>query len=209
VGIAPEDQERIFEPFQQVQHEESRQYHGTGIGLTVVRQLVELHGGRVWLESAPGLGSSFHVVLPDAIPECAEAREAIPEAAPPAVEVSERPTILVIEDIPAHVSVMRLAVTSRGYTMHGVGTGREALDWLEHNRPGLIVLDMQLPDTDGFTLASAIRSRVETHDVPIIAVSADALSINEGRARASGCDVFLTKPVDIGQLLVVIEAATA
>jgi CheY-like chemotaxis protein len=175
-----------------------------------VRQFVELHGGRVWLESSPGLGSSFHVILPDAIAEADLAPESSEiDSSPQAGAAIGRPTILVIEDIPAHMSVMRLAVTSRGYPMHGVGTGREALLWLRQNRPGLIVLDMQLPDTDGFALASEIRNMVETHDVPIVAVSADALSVNEERAKASGCDVFLTKPVDIGQLLLVIEAATA
>jgi two-component system, chemotaxis family, sensor kinase Cph1 len=210
VGIAPADQERIFEPFQQVESTEARQYHGTGIGLTVVRQLVELHGGRIWLESSPGQGSSFHFVLPDSLSrsEVQEVETAGAGPLQPAEAAEERPTILVVDDIPAHMSVMRLAVTSRGYQMHGVGTGAEAMAWLEHHRPGVIILDMQLPDTDGFSLAAEIRSRVETHALPIIAVSADALSINEERAKASGCDAFLTKPIDIAQLLLTIEAVT-
>jgi signal transduction histidine kinase len=216
IGIAPEDQGRIFEPFQQIDNQIARRgvlhtpYHGTGLGLTVVRQLVELHGGHIWVESRTGEGSAFHVVLPGAL----DVSEGSPEVgvggavgghtllpSPPADALQ----VLVVEDIPAHMKVMRLALTARGHTVQGVGSGEEALAWLADHRPDVMLLDMQLPGMDGFSVAEHVRGRVETHAVPVIAVSADALSVTEERALASGCDAYLTKPIDVATLLATIE----
>ncbi len=213
VGIAPEHHERVFGAFQQIEPQLSRQYHGTGLGLTVVRQFVELHGGRVWLDSAPGAGSSFHVSLPDAA-VLDEAR-AEPDGdvqpagdTPMPVPYTAPLTILVVEDIPAHMNVMRLAVTAHGHTMHGAASGEEALEWLADHRPDVILLDMQLAGIDGFAVAEQVKGRVETHAIPIIAVTADALSVTEERALASGCDAYLTKPIDMDTLLATIERLT-
>jgi CheY-like chemotaxis protein len=176
------------------------------LGLAVVRQLVDLHAGRVWVEPNPGGGSLFHVVLPHAfaVPNGAVLREEIPVSR---AEVARRSKglVLVVEDTPDHMDMMRLAVTSRGYDMHGVATGEQALQWLHDHRPDAILLDMQLPGMDGFELAARIRARIETHGVPLVAVTADALAANEERARASGCDAYLTKPIDIGKLLETLE----
>lgn len=218
IGIATEDHDRVFQAFHQVDSPVARQYHGTGLGLTVVSQLVELHGGRVWLESAPGKGSTFHVMLSGAIQradtpaEITDGRTS--ETVTPAgssgglVPVRRRLSVLVVEDIPAQMDMMRLAVTARGHSMHGVTSGEAALAWLEKNRPDVILLDMQLPGIDGFEVAGRIKSRVETHTIPVIAVSADALSVTEDRALASGCDAYLTKPVDIATLLTAIDELT-
>jgi CheY-like chemotaxis protein len=89
--------------------------------------------------------------------------------------------------------------------MHGVTSGEEALTWLEGNRPDIVLLDMQLPGIDGFTVAAQIKGQPATQSIPIVAVTADALTINEGRARASGCDAYLTKPINIGTLLSTID----
>jgi CheY-like chemotaxis protein len=201
VGVPEEHREAIFEPFRRL----GQAARGTGLGLAVVRQLVDLHGGRVWVESNPGGGSIFHVVLPHAftIPAGAVLREDVPISA-------ERPSrskglILVVEDTPEHMDMLRLAVTSRGYEMHGVESGEEALHWLQTHRPDAILLDMQLPGIDGFDLAARIKARIETHGVPLIAVTANALLANEERALASGCDAYLTKPIDIGKLLQTLE----
>jgi signal transduction histidine kinase/ActR/RegA family two-component response regulator len=215
VGIPPELHESIFDPFERVEGTKFGQRHGSGLGLAVVRQLVELHGGRVWVESVPGEGSTFHVLLPQALGSCATEpiKDAVPEplqAAPPdAPERRSRGLVLVVEDTEAHMNLMRLAVTSRGYTMHGVTSGEEALAWLDNHRPDVILLDMQLPGIDGFTVATHVRDRVETHAIPLIAVTADALAANEERARASGCDAYLTKPIDLATLLASIDAVTA
>jgi CheY-like chemotaxis protein len=229
VGIPADQHEIIFDPFQRVEGTAFGQRHSSGLGLAVVRELVELHGGRVWVESTPGVGSSFHVHLPYALDEVddvtgdaatdAGGLMSIPvdrgamsddpvEPAPP-LGPHTKGMILAVEDTDAHMNLMRLAVTSRGYNMHGVASGEEALKWLEGNRPDVILLDMQLPGIDGFAVASEIRRRVDMHAVPVIAVTADALAANEERARASGCDAYLTKPIDIAVLLATIDRVTA
>jgi CheY-like chemotaxis protein len=213
IGIAPEHRESIFQAFQQANGSAYRQHHGSGLGLAVVRQLVDLHGGHVWVESVPGEGSTFHVVLPGALERPkVDPHSSLATSGAPAgqdqdvVATGTTRTVLVVEDIPAHMSVMRLAVTSHGYSMHGVGSGEEALAWLADHRADVILLDMQLPGSDGFSVAARIKSQVETHSIPVVAVTADALSVNEERARASGCDAYLTKPIDIAALHATIDA---
>jgi two-component system cell cycle response regulator DivK len=80
------------------------------------------------------------------------------------------------------------------------------LAWLTGNRPDIIVLDMQLPGIDGFAVAAHIKCQVETHAIPVVAVTADALSISEERALASGCDAYLTKPIDVARLVATIQS---
>jgi signal transduction histidine kinase/ActR/RegA family two-component response regulator len=213
IGIAPEHHESIFQAFQQANGSVYRQHHGSGLGLAVVRQLVDLHGGSVWVESVPGEGSTFHVVLPGALERpSVDPHSSLGASGSPTGQgrdvagTGATRTVLVVEDIPAHMSVMRLAVTSRGDEMHGVGSGEEALAWLADHRADVILLDMQLPGSDGFSVAARIKSQVETHSIPVIAVTADALSVNEERARASGCDAYLTKPIDIAALHATIDA---
>ncbi|HZU12487.1 MAG TPA: ATP-binding protein [Chloroflexota bacterium] len=208
-GIPAEHHERIFQAFQRLDGSASRQ--GTGLGLAIVRQLVELHAGRVWVESTVGEGATFHVVLPGVLSPTSPRSEGEETMEPAPVSNGAGPSrlaVLVVEDTPAHLDVMRLAVTARGHTMHSATSGEEALEWLADNRPDVILLDMQLPGIDGFAVASSIKARVETHAIPIIAVTADALTVSEERARASGCDDYLTKPIDIGRLLEAIEAVT-
>ncbi|MBV9281164.1 MAG: GAF domain-containing protein [Chloroflexi bacterium] len=226
VGIPPEHHENIFEPFRRIEGGPSGGPRGTGLGLAVVRQLVELHGGRVWVESEPDEGSRFHVLLPGAVLPTVEApagpagrhparaskaskeQAAVTAPAPssPEPDPHSRGLVLVVEDTEDHMNLMRLAVTSRGYTMHGVTTGEDAIAWLADNRPDVILLDMQLPGIDGFSVAAHIRGQVETHAIPLIAVTADALSVNEERALASGCDAYLTKPIDLGGLMATIDS---
>jgi two-component system cell cycle response regulator DivK len=165
------------------------------------------------MESALGAGSSFHVTLPDAAvmdDASAEPRGAAQPAGDAAAPVPYPAplSVLVVEDIAAHMNVMRLAVTAHGHTMHGVSSGEEALEWLADHRPDVILLDMQLAGIDGFTVAEQVKGRVETHTIPIIAVTADALSVTEERALASGCDAYLTKPIDMDTLLATIESVT-
>ncbi|GAC1401434.1 MAG: hypothetical protein NVSMB52_15270 [Chloroflexota bacterium] len=225
IGIPPEQHDRVFQPFQRIEGTAS----GTGLGLAVVRQLVELHGGRVWLESTPGVGSIFHALFPSAlaaptgdagvsmeplgatgvggpIPRGVHTLAGSGGTSPSLAGAWTRGIVLVVEDTEAHMNLMRLAVTSRGYSMHGVGSGEEALEWLENHRPDIILLDMQLPGIDGFAVAARIKERVETHSIPVIAVTANALAAYEERAIASGCDAYLTKPIDIGILLATMES---
>ena len=212
VGIEPQHFAEVFEPFRRLDGTSPDGPRGTGVGLAVVRQLVELHGGSVWVESETSRGSHFHAVFPHALPAAEDGDRPVEAhlddggVGRQAQPAGGHGVVLVVEDTDAHMDLMRLAVTSRGYTMHGVRSGEEAIEWLAANRPDVILLDMQLPGIDGFAVAAHVRGRIETHAIPLIAVTADALSANEERARASGCDAYLTKPIDIAALLRTIDA---
>ncbi len=116
-----------------------------------------------------------------------------------------KPTILVVEDHPVNMRLMRLTLMTRGYTVQGATAGEEALSWLADHHPNVILLDLQLPGMDGFSVAAQIKGRVETAHIPIIAVTSYAMSGDEERALAAGCDAYLAKPIDDAILLATIE----
>ena len=119
-----------------------------------------------------------------------------------------RLTVLVVEDNPVNMRLMRLILRARGHTVYEVGDGEDALVFLADHRPDVVLLDMQLPGIDGFSLAARIKSRVETERIPIVAVTSYAMAGDEERALASGCDAYLSKPIDDAELLATIEAVT-
>ncbi|HEX8917301.1 MAG TPA: ATP-binding protein [Chloroflexota bacterium] len=213
VGIEAEHLDDIFAPFRRIDSTHGGP-KGTGLGLAVVRQLADLHDGRVWVESRLGAGSDFHVHLPGALLHPEEVLSVKVE--PPKVTAPytfpgsrDKGLVLVVEDTQAHMDLMRLAVTSRGYRMHGVQSGEDAMVWLETNRPDVILLDMQLPGVDGFSVAAKIKGSVELNAIPLVAVTASAFVDNEERALASGCDAYLTKPIDLAKLLATIDTVMA
>src|SRR5271166_1027444 len=103
-----------------------------------------------------------------------------------------QPLILVVEDNPVNMRLLRLSLTTRGYAVEGARDGEEALVWLMHNRPEVILLDMQLPGMDGFSVAARIKERVELERVPIVAVTSYAMAGDQERALAAGCDAYIS-----------------
>ncbi|HEV8120394.1 MAG TPA: ATP-binding protein, partial [Candidatus Polarisedimenticolia bacterium] len=193
IGIRPEDKARIFDAFTQVDGSLARQYQGTGLGLTLVRRFVEMHGGRVSVESVPERGSRFLVDLPGRRPPADE--EPVGEEAPsdgPAVATaaagggagaSSDDPIFVIEDNPSNMKLVRDLLRSRGYAVATSSTGEEALDTLKFLKPRLILIDVQLPGMDGLQVARVLAARPAIRDVPIVALTAHAMPGDEERAR--------------------------
>jgi len=234
IGIRPEDQERIFEAFTQVDGSLARQYQGTGLGLTLVRRFVELHGGALRLESAPDRGSHFIVTLPGlqpvGEPEAAPASSGdpagpIPAGAPPyrpeeasvpgasplpRIEEPLHPPpgggdlIFVIEDQPANLRLLRDLLRGRGHRVVACRSGPEALDALKFLRPRLILMDVQLPGLDGIDVVRRLRGRSELNDVPIVALSANAAPGERERALEAGCSGYLDKPLEAEPFLALV-----
>ena len=217
IGIRLEDHRRIFEAFTQVDGSLARQYQGTGLGLTLVKRFAELHGGGVALDSEPGRGSRFTVIIPG-VQEGAD-RDA---GAPPAAEPAPRPQaapwtaagaapvsrgadvgdlVFVIEDNAANLKLVRDLLEARGYRVQSAASGEEALDSLKFLAPRLILIDVQLPGMDGLSVARHLRARADTRDVPIVALTAHAMRGDEERAREAGCSGYLTKPFDTRRFL--------
>lgn len=113
-------------------------------------------------------------------------------------------SILVVEDNPVNMRLVRLLLRSHGYLVHEATTGQEALTWLRIGKPDLILLDMQLPGMDGFALAAILKADHATEPIPLVAVTAFAMKGDEQRVLAAGCDAYLAKPIDDAELLRVI-----
>ncbi len=203
IGIAADDHERLFQPFSQVDGRLSRQYGGVGLGLALVRRLVDMHGGSISLESAPGQGSRFTVSLPwlvDAavVPDAVCAPEPEPHiwATPPRVVIADDHdlTLVFYRDLLAQV----------GCDVALARTGEEALAQVRATRPDVVVLDIQMPGMDGLTAIRLMRNDPALASVPIIALTALAMPGDRGRCLAAGATAYLAKPVGLHALLTTI-----
>jgi signal transduction histidine kinase/CheY-like chemotaxis protein len=187
IGIPPEDHQRIFEAYEQAGAAEGRQ-KGTGLGLAITKRLVELHGGSVRVESAPGQGSAFILRFPGASPtgEPSEPADA------------SRPLVLVIEDDLRAAELIRAHLTQGGYRVALVASGHAGLGAAKRLRPHAITLDLGLPDMDGWQVLHRLKSDPDTQAIPILIVSAQ----EKGQLGLSlGAVDWLSKPVDAERLL--------
>jgi signal transduction histidine kinase/CheY-like chemotaxis protein len=220
LGIAPEDQERIFVPFEQVDGAIDRRYGGTGLGLSISRELAELLGGELQVESTPGQGSTFRLYIPLGplpLPQATPVLSAIaPASEPPKTSPSVRPAaalppdggdfLLVIEDDRIFAEAFADVVRKQGLDCLVAFDGQTGLRLARERRPMGIVLDVRLPDTDGWRVMEELRFDAVTARIPVHFVSA----VNRAeRGFALGAVGYLTKPATRGDILRVIEALTA
>jgi DNA-binding response OmpR family regulator/anti-sigma regulatory factor (Ser/Thr protein kinase) len=193
VGIAADDHAKVFEEFAQVGDPTARQA-GTGLGLTLTRRLVEAHGGRIELQSQVGQGSTFTVCLPCGAPSTNTG------TAKPA-DKPQPGAVLIIEDDPAAAALLRTHLTNMGYTVEIAATGQEGLDYARHHRPRAILLDLILPDTDGWQVLHKIRTEPTTHDIPVIITT---VVEDHNIGVPLGAVDYLTKPVNPEVLIAIL-----
>jgi signal transduction histidine kinase len=217
VGIRPEDHEKVFEQFLQAGDTLTDKPRGTGLGLSICRQIVEHHGGRLWLESEPGVGSTFSFTLPIPAPDATtpfegsrgapwaglERRQANLPFDGPDRRRDGRPTIVLVEDDAATRALVREAVSASNVRLLEAANGEDGLELVRRSRPDLVILDVLLPGVDGFRVAERIRA-----DPAVAGVKLVILTITEDRERAArlGVDAYLTKPFDADQLAAEIAA---
>lgn len=195
VGIAPERIGTIFELFAQAENAIGRAQGGMGIGLALVRNLVELHCGDVTAKSdGVGKGSEFVVRLP-----LAGADQEIPEAPPlPAPHVGQR-HIVIIEDNPDVRELLRLKLRRLGHSVDAVSDGRDGVQRIVDNRPDMALIDIGLPGIDGYQVAQQVRDRMGD-GVVLVAVSGFGQPEDKRKAMEAGFDDHLTKPADVGDI---------
>ena len=168
IGIADDDRERIFEAFQRGGRGVRTTTEGTGLGLTLSKRIVELHGGRLWIESVLGEGSLFGFSLPLA-PTPAPAP--IPHATTATATGDGRRTVVVIDDDPLDLDLVEALLAPEGYTVVRAASGEEGVRLVRHENPLVVLLDLRMPDMDGFEVAERLRADPATAGVPIIVLT--------------------------------------
>jgi signal transduction histidine kinase/ActR/RegA family two-component response regulator len=223
IGIATEDMPKLFQPFMQLDSRLARQYAGTGLGLSLVRRMAEMHGGRISVESELGKGSRFTLTMPWSTPidlfniftaattsplaeEPVLATENSPPAALPVVNPA-RPRILLVEDNDLNSELMEDFLRSKEYQVHCTRDGAEALAQAQAVRPDLILMDIQMPGIDGLEITRRIRADADARlaSTPIIAITALAMPGDRERCLAAGANDYLSKPVHLEEMLVLIQ----
>ncbi|MFM8319539.1 MAG: PAS domain S-box protein [Chloroflexota bacterium] len=217
IGIAPEQMERLFQPFVQFDSSLSRQYDGSGLGLALVQRMVDLHQGSIQVVSAPGEGSRFTVLLPWLPVSAQPAQSAGLEAGLPRSPQSaqalpfNQAQILVVEDNEFTLQAISDFLGSRDFRVTPFGSGIEMLQVVVDLHPDLILMDIQMPVMDGFETIRQVRAHPDplVAKVPIIAVTAHAMPGDRERCLAAGADGYLSKPVSFAQLVEVIHSMLA
>lgn len=200
VGIAPEFHESIFEKFSQVDSSETRDIKGSGLGLPIARSITEHHGGKLFVESEAGKGSTFVVELPLHLEkeESDETDESKPE-----VNLAERPlepgqTVLIVDDEPSIRRFLRHILEAEGFLVIESRSGEDAVAIAFREKPSLVLLDLVLPDIDGFEVLSRLKEKEDTKDIPVIILSI----IEDGeRCFRLGASDYLPKPINRERLV--------
>ncbi|MBI5937141.1 MAG: response regulator [Betaproteobacteria bacterium] len=195
IGIPKPALNRIFDAFAQADGSTSRKYGGTGLGLTICRQLAELMGGTLTVESQVGQGSAFHLDLPMAIAGEDDADHAAPN--PPQLEFTHV-RVLLAEDNPVNQKLVQYMLENLGIEVELANNGKEAFAKLQDKQIDLVLMDCQMPEWDGMTAARAIRaweSKQGRRQVPIVALTANAMEGFEQACRAAGMNDYVTKPI--------------
>jgi signal transduction histidine kinase/CheY-like chemotaxis protein len=213
IGIAPNDLQRLFQPFVQVDSALNRQYEGTGLGLALVKQIVELHGGQVTAESEVGKGSRFTVALPydlsqSGAPESTStATNSLPLVVNP--ENAIAPLILLAEDNEANIQTFAAYLTAINYRVIVAKNGEEAVAMAKANSPDIILMDIQMPIMDGLEATKQIRLDPNLINTPIIALTALAMEGDRERCLAAGANEYLAKPMKLRHLNATIQKLIA
>ena len=205
IGIPADKQTVIFEPFQQADGSTTRRFGGTGLGLAIASNLAGLMGGRIWVDSILETGSTFHVTVPVGIAASAPAAATVPSR--DGARAGRVARILIAEDNIVNQRVAERLLTKRGHLVTVVNNGREALEALQRGTFDLVLMDVQMPDMDGFEATAAIREleRASGQQVRIIAMTAHAMKGDRERCLAAGMDDYLSKPIDQHSLYAAVE----
>ncbi len=212
IGIAPEAQARLFEPFTQADSSTTRRYGGTGLGLAICKQLVEAMGGRIGVQSTPGVGSAFWLTLRLAKGQERQRRQRRPHGVGDRPATRARPPtgcVLVAEDNPINQLVAVRLLESLGYEVRAVENGQQAVEAVWQGHYDLVLMDAHMPEMDGFAATAAIRSLERANGqgrhLPIVALTADALPQDLEKCLVAGMDGHLSKPVTRERLAAVLE----
>jgi PAS domain S-box-containing protein len=207
IGISPDKQGRLFERFSQVDGSIRREFGGTGLGLAISKQLIEVMGGRIGCDSDTGRGATFWFALQLPLVDARPRRE------DPAREARQAPrsaSILLVDDTEINREVAQVVLESAGHQVEAVSDGADAIAAVRTKRFDLVLMDIQMPGTDGITATRAIRGLAgPCKDIPIVAMTANVLPQQVAAFRLAGMDDHVGKPFRREQLLTIVERVLA
>ncbi len=206
IGIPADKQQRIFEAFTQADGSTTREYGGTGLGLTICTQLVQLMRGQMWVESAVGQGSTFHCTV-----RCGVQRQPAPERTlvtrHTGREARRSLRILIAEDNVVNQRLAARLLEKQGHSVTVVDGGLATLATLAQQPFDLVLMDVQMPEMDGLEATAAIRAQEQEtgRHLPIIALTSHAMQGDQERCFAAGVDAYISKPMQVDELYAVID----
>lgn len=208
IGMSEEFQKRLFEPFAREMQENDYQPSGTGLGMAITKQLIEIMGGTISCESALGVGTTYTITLPFDVAEQDDDRECAASKADVSLEGLR---ILLVEDNDLNREIAEFVIDEAGAMFTSVATGEEALEAFKESVPGtfaVILMDIMMPGMNGYETTKAIRSlsRTDAKTVPIIAMSANAFADDKRRSREAGMDAHIAKPFNFDELVQTISS---
>jgi signal transduction histidine kinase/CheY-like chemotaxis protein len=192
IGMTPEQQERVFEAFSQADASTARDFGGTGLGLTITQTFCRMMGGDVALTSEPGKGTTFIIRLPTEVHESTDESAAAPESIPAAVDMKGKP-VLVIDDDADTRQVLKRFLNRKGFAVECASNGAEGLDLARQLHPMAIILDVMMPGMDGWAVLSALKSKPEVSDIPVVMLT---IVDDKNLAYELGASDYMIKPVD-------------
>ena len=200
IGIPKDQQERIFGAFSQVAGQSTRKFGGTGLGLTITKRLTEMMHGVITVESEAGKGSSFRFLFPNvAISELAETSVSATDGEGDFTQFAPA-TILVADDVALNRALLTGYFEGTGHKVITATNGLEALEQAEKHRPDVILMDMRMPELDGYEATKRLKASPALKHIPVIAVTASSFREEEARARKA-CDGFIRKPFNRAELI--------
>ena len=215
IGISPQDQERVFAPFAQADPSSTRRNAGIGLGLAIASDLIRAMRGKMSLQSEVGRGSTFSFTIPLKRAESPITRansDTNGKETPSkdrALAIQPHKTklrVLLAEDVKANQMLVKYALRQRGHEVDIAEDGREAVQRVAAGNYDVILMDVQMPELDGYQATAAIRALPVGARLPIIALTAHAMPADRDRCIASGMDGYLAKPLDLNQLIHTVES---
>ncbi|WP_181016317.1 ATP-binding protein [Pseudanabaena sp. BC1403] len=215
IGIAPENIQKLFQPFTQIDSALNRQFEGTGLGLALVKRIVELHGGSVSLSSKLGVGSCFTIMIPclplsnsqtEIVTENLPVKKAELELSITDKDIKQDFLILIADDDDVNSKTISSYLKAKGYQILLANDGQEAIAITKAHKPDLILMDIQMPVMDGLEATRQIRLDPNLVDIPIIALTALAMTGDREKCLAAGANEYMTKPAKLKELVAAIKS---
>ena len=205
IGIPKDKMDLLFQPFSQVEASISNQRGGTGLGLTISKRLVELMGGKIWVESEPGKGSTFCFTIETEVAQGLSARSETPDQPVENLAEQHPMRILVAEDVPSNQKVLVEMLKRMGYRADMAADGIEVLQALERQPYDLILMDVKMPEMDGIATAKEIRRIWPNNGPKIVAITAYAMEGDREKCIDAGMDDYIAKPVQKVELAEILK----